>query len=133
MALMKFREANQVKWVGVRPGHNGTFVSAQGMCDAVAWVTFYTVPANKWLFITHSFLTARSAAVLGETSMLVRTEGNDHRIHMLMFDAAANTELAVDTSHPFPIEVSTGGLVRLLISPLGVKCYGGFNGYLIDV
>ena len=45
MALMKFREANQVLWRGVRPGHNGTQVSAdKDVTNAIAII--HTVTAG---------------------------------------------------------------------------------------
>jgi len=133
MALMKFREPNQVKWQGCRPGHNGTFESHQSFQNAVGNKTIYTVAVGKHLFITHSWLTAEATATLGQAYMFLEIGGVGHYIHQLRFSAAPNTEFTVDTSHYFPIEVPTGDLIRLYVSAVGIVAMGGFNGYLIDV
>ena len=50
MALMKFREPNQVRWVGSRPAHNGTQLTAvKVVTDAEG--TIYTVPVGETLFL----------------------------------------------------------------------------------
>jgi len=52
MAYATFREPNQVKWVGVLPGHNGEQVIAQAVADN-STVIAYTVPAGKILLLSH--------------------------------------------------------------------------------
>ena len=59
--LMDFREPNQVKWVGARPGHNGTQVLAGVRTAVLNWTILYTVPAGKTLFLTHTFLSSSNA------------------------------------------------------------------------
>jgi hypothetical protein len=50
MALMNYREPNQVKWMGTRPGHNGTQVDkANTATNGIAIV--YTVTAGKTLYL----------------------------------------------------------------------------------
>ena len=51
MALMEFREPNQVKWLGSRPGHNGTQVLEHGSQTGVGTSVVYTVPAGVTLFL----------------------------------------------------------------------------------
>jgi len=53
MSDMMFREPNQVKWQGSRPGHNGTKILVGMMIDAINWTVVYTVPAGEVGFITH--------------------------------------------------------------------------------
>jgi len=50
MSLMTFREPNQARWVGTRPGHRGgqLFDDDYRLNDAFV---FYTVPAGKTLFL----------------------------------------------------------------------------------
>ena len=43
------REPNQVKWVGVRPGHNGEQILVK--IELAGNAIVYTVPANKILFL----------------------------------------------------------------------------------
>jgi len=55
MALMKFREPNQVKWVGVRPGHNGTqIIRSQGADNAT--VELYLVPVGQTFYLCSASL-----------------------------------------------------------------------------
>ena len=44
-----YREPNMVKWVGVRPGHNGEQVLIE--IDTAVNATLYTVAADKILFL----------------------------------------------------------------------------------
>jgi len=53
MALMEFREPNQAKWQGTRPGHNGDQVLETGANNAVAVNLVYTVAPGAVLFLTH--------------------------------------------------------------------------------
>ena len=50
MSDMHFREPNQVKWQGSRPGHNGTQVIIKINTDAAA--ELYEVTAGKTFFLT---------------------------------------------------------------------------------
>ena len=52
MSDMMFREPNQVKWQGSRPGHNGTQVLENTESNVLNWVVLYTVPAGQTLFLT---------------------------------------------------------------------------------
>ena len=69
MSDMHFREPNQVKWQGSRPGHNGTQILVGLEIAALNWSIVYTVPAGQKLFLTQAFLgvggNATSAVYLG--------------------------------------------------------------------
>ena len=56
MALMEFREPNQVKWQGLRPGHNGTQVIEGEPIAALNWSTVYLVPAGVTFYMTFASL-----------------------------------------------------------------------------
>jgi len=73
MALMSFREPNQVKWVGVRPAHRGTQIKAGAAATNGATV-IYAVPATKSFFLTCFFLSL-SAQATGVISLLIRDAG----------------------------------------------------------
>ena len=49
MAVTVHREPNMVKWIGVRPGHNGEQILID--IDTAVSVIVYTVPADKLLFL----------------------------------------------------------------------------------
>ena len=52
MSDMYFREPNQVKWMGSRPGHNGTQVLEYSNSAVLNWVPIYTVPAGETFYMT---------------------------------------------------------------------------------
>ena len=56
MSDMHFREPNQVKWLGSRPGHNGTQVLAGVQTAVVGWTILYTVLAGETFFLTFASL-----------------------------------------------------------------------------
>lgn len=132
MALMRFREENRVKWVGVRPAHDGTFHSEHLAQAVVAWGNVYTVGAGQTLYLTHTFLTGRSAAVSGWFAMRITVGAADHYIYRIGISANADTETGLATSHYFPIEVLTTDTVDIYVSALGIVAYGGFNGFLVN-
>jgi len=61
MALMKFREPNQVKWVGSRPGHNGTLSIKSTVAENEVDV-FYTVGAGDTFYLVGWSCGIRNAA-----------------------------------------------------------------------
>ena len=55
MSAMLYREPNQVKWVGIRPGHNGTQVIASSAANN-STVILYTVTAGKVFYLSYANL-----------------------------------------------------------------------------
>jgi len=70
MALMSFREANQVLWRGCRPAHNGTQVVASLGKENGNGV-LYTVPVGNTLFLT-SFSVNLGLIAVGIADFYVR-------------------------------------------------------------
>jgi len=90
MALMSFREANQVLWRGVRPAHNGTQVSE--VDDATdATVNMYTVPDNFTFFLCSMNCTL-SAIAAGLVFMNIYDDGGG-----LFYYGIQHTMLAGDS------------------------------------
>ena len=56
MSDMMFREPNQVKWQGSRPGHNGTQVLEGAIIGAINFTILYTVPVGTRFFMTYAGL-----------------------------------------------------------------------------
>ena len=50
MSAMNFREPNQVKWVGVRPAHNGEQLAINNNAQGTT-ITMYTVPTDQVAFV----------------------------------------------------------------------------------
>lgn len=62
MAVMKFRESNQVKWLGVRPAHNGLQVikSLENVTNSTS--ILHTVTTGKTFFLSHWSFSAYATA-----------------------------------------------------------------------
>jgi len=71
MALMKFREPNQVKWQGVRPAHNGTQVLETDVVVSGTKI-LYTVAAGKILYLTHAYLGVGLITAIGIGYLWIR-------------------------------------------------------------
>ena len=61
MALMKFREENHVKWMGVRPGHDGAQVLERASANNGVTI-LYTVPAGSTFYLCHAWLDVDAVA-----------------------------------------------------------------------
>ena len=56
------REPNQVKWVGVRPGHNGDQFIYSGETAVVGYSAIVEVPADYMFFLTYAAIWSRNLA-----------------------------------------------------------------------
>ncbi len=71
MALMKFREPNQVAWYGSRPAHRGTAIHKKG--EAVNTTDIiHTVTALKTFYLTEWHIGLYSGSANAYYSMFVR-------------------------------------------------------------
>ena len=75
MALMKFREPNQVAWIGVRPAHRGAQVTARAQADNTT-VIVHTVTSGKTFFWTHLSNMVFSSAAGGNMQLYVRDDSD---------------------------------------------------------
>ena len=69
------REPNQVKWIGVRPGHNGVEVFEEFYGNATA--EFYEVPADSLLLLFDWHLGLTGAAG-GDSFLEIRNAADVH-------------------------------------------------------
>ena len=129
MALMKFREPNQVRWQGVRPGHNGTQVLAFAFADNET-TDIYTVPAGKTFFLTWYSLGLTTVAA-GNCSLQIRTPVPVVLLVLdrLFFTVAGNMP-SVSQSLTFPIEVASTYLISVVSSAAGLRAYGNIVGWV---
>ena len=116
---MKFREPNMVKWVGVRPGHNGIQVAKQ---NAVinATVIVHTVTDGKTFFLTTLTLSIEVPAA-GYSYMFVRDAGDVVAYFLGFIQCSATSAagpLAVTFNPPLEIpekyDICVGSTVALL-------------------
>jgi len=131
MALMNFREPNQVKWVGVRPAHNGEQINIGNFVVNGA-VTLYTVPAGKILllieisaskwtnYVGSIFVEARTAASVWIRSFCMMEIGNAN-------DVAMRAENFVP-----PFELYATEHLDLHVTGTDLQGYCNGTGILID-
>jgi len=107
MALMAFREPNQVKWWGIRPAHRGTQV-AKSASAINATVIIHTVTAGKTLFLCSASLSLQSG--VGGGNIFVRNGADVWQFALLaaqIFTAAATSQGSSITFWP-PLEIAAG-------------------------
>ena len=127
-----FREPNQVKWIGVRPGHNGVQILA---FDDIAngAVALYTVGADKMGFITTVAISAgASLAAFGYIDYWNAVPATVGRFATLRgtggpYDASAQVNFWP------PLEMVEGFSIRLFSSLAGYTVFGMVHGWEIDV
>ena len=107
MAIMKFREKNRVKWMGVRPAHDGEQVTPAGSANN-ATVIVYTVPAGKTLYITH-YAVQCTPNLAGSGYFAIRNELDvlTYRFQYLENIVGAPS-LIESCSFVYPVEVPAG-------------------------
>ena len=128
MAAMAFREPNQVRWVGTRPGHNGTQVIAGGTATNTVTI-LWTVTAGKTLHITYFSLAMRSGAVTAECSISVRNGADVYQYSIVNIGTVASDHGELAAALSVPIEVPAGYDVYVASDSANLKAYGTIHGW----
>ena len=129
MALMKFREPNQVKWQGVRPGHNGTQVLADGQCDN-STIILYTVPAGKVFYWCGWNMIAYGPAAAGDSYLYIYTAVPAIWRRIQRFFYAITDSRALSKSYWPPLEIPEGYSIRLVSTVVGHALQGSIHGWV---
>ena len=124
------REPNRVKWIGVRPGHEGEQVIKYATATN-AVVDIYEVPADKLLLIFGYFLNAYGGAA-GEGMLDLYTAVPAFWKRLFWAGVHVNNDLAVSRNYTIPIEVPAGYFVSVESSIAACVIKAGFDGILID-
>ena len=111
MSDMYFREPNQVKWMGSRPGHNGTQVLEHASATN-ATVIVYTVPGAHTLFLTHTILDIYSTGI-STAYLSIYNAVPALVIHIHLSRVQTNRELSLNNSYWPPIEIPAAYSVRV--------------------
>jgi len=128
MALMTFREPNQVKWVGSRPGHNGTQIFGYALAtNAVA--TCYFAPAGKAGYIYGLDLAASSGANPGLASLQIWDAVPAFVSQLILIDLPATSFASKVCSYFYPIELPTGWRIRVMSDALLLNARGTVIGW----
>ena len=104
MALMKFREPNQVAWVGCRPAHRGTQIAKFLSVNNASGIV-HTVASGKTFFLNLSVVMCRTGA--GSARLSVRNDSDVHQYFITLIDiiTAVGTSHSISIPYPYPLEI----------------------------
>lgn len=130
MALMKHREGNEIKWVGVRPGHRGELIGKNKRQTSTGVGIIHTVTAGKTFFLTFGSLTICRRGTSGYGRLAVRDAGDD--VVYVIFEAYANSDTQgfnFGSGFPFPVEIPAGYDIIVESGATNVLCCGTAIGW----
>ena len=128
MALMEFREPNQVQWIGVRPAHRGTQICTYAaIINGLAII--YTVPAGKHFCLIES-LCRMTVAATGMGRVTYQTAGgmSYRTLCSIWYDAFGYSG---DSSFcpAYPLELVEGERLVVVSSALVLSVEGHIFGW----
>ncbi len=128
MALMEFREPNQVAWYGFRPAHRGTQFSKSSEADNNT-VIVHTVTSGKTLFLKLIVLTVRDAT--GVSFVRVRDGSDVTQYTFGFFHIPSLTGFSPPLVIPFdtPLEIPSGFDIIVVSNTLNHKASCYFHGW----
>jgi hypothetical protein len=125
---MLHRETNRVKWVGVRPAHDGTQVTVDSFTSAGAAI-LYTVTAGKTLFLCHFTLECSSGAVVSGADFWVRNGADVIQYYLLRQRLAISRETIISPSFWPPIEIPAGWDIVMGVGVATTTEYAFIHGW----
>ena len=121
------RENNMIKWVGVRPGHNGTQVIID--INTLINADLYTVPADSLLMI-FGWSWGVSHNLAAESTIEIKTAGAAHYCWLgLSTSQVGEPGISNNNALFVPIELPEGYVISIITAR---QCYGHIHGVLID-
>jgi len=131
MALMKFREPNQVKWQGSRPAHNGTQFYGRGYQAGVGDEIVYTVPVGKTAFLTYCYLTYRMGAAQATYALMASyTDGAVLDRYILNYFVNSISTGTTSTPLTYPIEIPENYTIRVITDNVNLGVEGVAWGWI---
>lgn len=127
--MMNFREQNQVKWVGTRPGHNGVQVLERNTANNGTTV-IYTVPAGKTLYLVNWTLAFFAGGVTGDARMCIWDTTPAIWKFLAFMTVAVNDADNMELSTPFPVEVPAQYTIRVSNFAAGHWTTGLIHGWV---
>jgi hypothetical protein len=129
MARMTFREPNMMKWVGVRPAHNGEQVIGYGSV-ANGYAVLYTVPAGGIFYLTFAHLVPVAVAAGFAVIYLMDATSTAYAVVAGMFFNAAGVMVGNSSPFTYPIEVPEGHIIKARSSAAGLTVVGTIVGWI---
>jgi len=115
MSAMAFREPNQVKWVGIRPAHNGEQV-AKSNAATNGTTIIHTVTATKTLYLCTSTLTYWGAVGSGQIKVRNAADVDQYILVIGGLITAAGAFFGLSIPFNPPLEIPAGWDVVVLSS-----------------
>lgn len=129
MALMNFREPNQVKWLGSRPGHNGTQITEFNVVDN-GNVDLYVVPAGKRFFLTSWAVSAINISGGAGNGFMSVAIGGLNAFMPASFSSALNEPMSEAGRFWPPIELAAAENVYIYSSVAAFFIRGSIHGWV---
>lgn len=126
--MMNFREANQVKWVGIRPGHNGEQIAKHHVAVNTTAI-IHTVTSGKTFYLSSaSYMIYYTGA--GFAIMSVRDLSDVAVYHLGMgYKAANDPTITLPISFPQPLEIPAGYDIYLQSLAADLHVFGFIHGW----
>jgi len=129
MALMSFREANQMLWRGVRPAHNGTQVIAQKAADNLT-ATIYTVGVGETLYLCSATM-GFVAIAAGQAIVQLINAAPVWTVYAFYDVILAGSEGRTQTrSYWPPVEMSAGSTITVQSVGAGLNLRASIHGWV---
>ena len=125
------REPNQVKWVGVRPGHNGDQFIYSGVMAAIVPTAIAQVPADKIMFLCSASLGAYGGVVAGMRLAIYTDVPAFWHYLMSGVSAAAGGNFSSCASYDPPIEIPAGYWLYVEQN-VNAQLHYFFHGWIAD-
>jgi len=129
MAIV-FREPNQVKWIGVRPGHNGEQILENDTAINVL-TSIYVVPADKLLLLFAYDVSVYSGVAATGYFYIYDDTPAIFKSLAVRSVAAAGTDSSCQGLW-VPIEIPAAYSLRIITSNAGCSIRVCIHGILID-
>lgn len=131
MAFMEFREPNQVKWVGVRPGHNGEQVLEYAIAQNSTPI-LYTVPAGKVFYLCGYSLNTWDTVGVATLRLVIYDDTPAAWKYLQYLISSANSGQSITKSYWPPLEIPSGYSVRLESAVATATVRGSIHGWVED-
>jgi len=129
MALMKFREPNQVKWQGFRPGHNGEQITLfQNVTNGT--ISIYTVAAGKTFYLTDWVFTVSDSVGGGRGLLLVQNLVPATEYYIVWHVIQGIGGWMESCALTYPIEIPTGWKIRVSSDIVTTFVSGFIHGWV---
>jgi len=128
MAAMAFREPNQVKWMGIRPGRNGTQIANSSSANNSTTV-MWTVSAGKTGFLTYFSFSWRFTATGQTVWLVVRNAADVEQYSLILVASGAGDQGANSCAFAFPIEIPAGYDIAVVSDTAGAAAKATIIGW----